>query len=968
MSPTCAGARPPVDGTLDEAGGATRARSLILRSAAAFAVLALAVPPLSAQTVPTGYQEYFVIGRETHIWDMMDKVQNGEGGAQFAGAMNSVVTATASADNQVFYYDHWEDGLEADILNPVQGSTLVIGDGNPANGDACDLNTSPCGVDVLAQGDFVNFASDQGVAAGCTLPSAQPLIYTELCSSVPVNPSRCAVAGACTNAEVHFDGGDYIYTSGGPASIVHSQYPLTQFIGGSTEMLSRQAVEAARSYSVPVGEDLYPAFGCPNCVMEPFHYVDLNLVAFEDNTQVAVTSPGAGTVTFTLNRGQHWSSLGFIDDATAAPSLTINAGTKVSTTAPINGMIFTGGDGTWATRHYALLPDLLHSTDYVITAPGDNPTGGPTGGGTPQNRPANIYILNPDPLNALTVTTTDSVGSCSIDIPPNSVVDYFTGTTVAAGAGRCTAGGGRFVPNGSTVRLTSNRNFWGISAYDYNTNISDWGHSWLATKFLTRNYTISYAPGSVPPPTADLNPIYVAATQNNTRVQFDLDNDGVFDQVDLTGNGLPDPAPLPNNTYVVSALGAIRAFDPNDSDNTGTRIVTNKPVAVAWGQDTDLTQYSDAALDTGYTAYPTNQLFLDPVLIIDKEVDQTTVPTAGGVATYTLTVTSYDFGPLTNLRVFDLLDPAVPGAFVRARLHPRHLPEPRSGHHQPDNHPRHPRSAGVDTLAQHPRDEPDPDDPLQRQHPTRSRGHAPAAHQRRPRRGAVGGEHLLALRHRRPRPDRHHPHEIGRRRQPGGRRRPDLHPQRRQRGRGGGDRGHHLRRDPCQHDVRGREHHRRRPFHRPPGAYDPAQNAVVWTAANFPVGGPWALTFQVRVNPGVPAGTPIENRGGYESSQTPYFLSNEVTPVVVGPLLEASKTGPSGPAPPRPDRHLRDPGREPRRGAGHRGADRGPVPQQRHLRAGVDGVAAQHRVLHPGDGRRPRRRGDALRRPGRAAS
>ncbi len=83
-------------------------------------------------------------------------------------------------------------------------------------------------------------------------------------------------------------------------------------------------------------------------------------------------------------------------------------------------------------------------------------------------------------------------------------------------------------------------------------------------------------------------------------------------------------------------------------------------MAVAWGQDTDLTGYGDVALDTGFTVYPTNQLFLDPVLVVDKEVDTSVVPTAGGVVTYTITVTAFDFGPLTNLQVFDLLPLGVP--------------------------------------------------------------------------------------------------------------------------------------------------------------------------------------------------------------------------------------------------------------------------------------------------------------------
>ena len=122
--------------------------------------------------MPTGFQEYFVLGYEQHTWDMMNKVVAGEGGGPLGAGMNSVVTATASADNQIVYYDQWEDGFEADIFNPVQPSTLIIGDGNPANGDDCDFNNDPCGTDVLLQGDFVNFASDQGLGAGCTVPSA----------------------------------------------------------------------------------------------------------------------------------------------------------------------------------------------------------------------------------------------------------------------------------------------------------------------------------------------------------------------------------------------------------------------------------------------------------------------------------------------------------------------------------------------------------------------------------------------------------------------------------------------------------------------------------------------------------------------------------------------------------------------------------------------------------------------------
>ncbi len=87
------------------------------RCGALFAIAILTTAALCAQTVPTGVQEYYVLGWEQHIWDMMDRVQNAQGGAQFASGMNSVVTATASADNQVIYYDHWEDGPDTELAN-----------------------------------------------------------------------------------------------------------------------------------------------------------------------------------------------------------------------------------------------------------------------------------------------------------------------------------------------------------------------------------------------------------------------------------------------------------------------------------------------------------------------------------------------------------------------------------------------------------------------------------------------------------------------------------------------------------------------------------------------------------------------------------------------------------------------------------------------------------------------------------
>ncbi len=47
--------------------------------------------------------------------------------------IRSTISIVPTEDTVVIFYDHWEDGYEADITNPVQSSTEVWGDGNVGN-------------------------------------------------------------------------------------------------------------------------------------------------------------------------------------------------------------------------------------------------------------------------------------------------------------------------------------------------------------------------------------------------------------------------------------------------------------------------------------------------------------------------------------------------------------------------------------------------------------------------------------------------------------------------------------------------------------------------------------------------------------------------------------------------------------------------------------------------------------------
>ena len=353
-------------------------------------------------------------------------------------------------------------------------------------------------------------------------------------------------------------------------------------------------------------------------------------------------------------------------------------------------------------------------------------------------------------------------------------------------------------------------------------------------------------------------------------------------------------------------LSALKVTHPGlaagDNDMTGARILANKPIAVSWGQDTDRTYYSDNALDTGFTIYPVNQLFLDPALTIDKEVDKTSVPTTGPIgdrtATYTLTVKSYEFGPMSDVLVWDLLPAGVYGEtdyvggstlitcpnLVQGDVDPipgdctggvwcesltwdvvtpcgpslgtnntltiRYqvvIPETDFGPRLLTNEGHTQATLGGSTFSPFDTAQVVQTDVTLNKTVNLS---TPAA----------GDVVTFTL-------------EVA---NTGSTTENDV-----------------FITDPIPPDTTFEGSiSSSGPFS---GSYNAAQNAVVWSLTDpvgdpFAPGGPYALSFQVRVNPTVPSGTPIPNRGGYESLQTPYFLSNEVEPVVRGPALDALKS------------------------------------------------------------------------------
>ncbi len=554
-------------------------------------VLVSLLTTVPAVAQPTGYQEYYVLGYEEHVWRAFLEINDDPDSEEIqAGEICSTVSLVATADYQVIYYDHWEDGYEADLLHPVQSTTTVYGDRDTGNGGT--------GSDLLRAGQDINLTSDSEITG-----------TTAITGYVPVAPAR-------NPADLRYDGGDRIISSGGPVDLVHAMWPLNNsWIGGAWEVYSRQAYANSHSYRLPIGENLYK-FDADD--YGDFRNVFLQLGAFEDNTTVSISNH-AGVVNLTLDRGQIYSSMGQLGSS-SAPTITIDAGTYIRSNNPVQVGLITGAEGNFQGRFLVVLPDHLWGADYVVPIPG----------GLPGDEPE-VYLFNPNDFPITVEAYDQGIEQSTFVIAPTGQVS----ATVPYSRMR----GGDQIPVDSAARFTSSDGVFGVVVCAGSKNISyDWGFAGIPSKYLTQDYYVSWAPGDYHvPPQNNGSPAWVTPLADETTFYVDFSPlDDVVDQ-----------------TFTLDVLQQRRIFDP-DNDNTGMHIWATGQFAVAWGEDPLTADRSDPYLDLGVAMLPLQQRWLDPVLTLDKSAHPTILPPTGGAVTFTLVAHSYD-SPLLNVSFTDTL-------------------------------------------------------------------------------------------------------------------------------------------------------------------------------------------------------------------------------------------------------------------------------------------------------------------------
>ena len=220
----------------------------------------LAPSALFAQN-PPAVQTFYVPAPEDQALSSLQSIYNGScGNSPTPGdPVTTFLSIAAVADGTLVYYDHWEDGFEADISNPTQATTELWGDGDASNGSAPGVAG-----DVIDAGTVIVIFNDVDTS---TLPSV-----------------------------IDFDGGDRFGVSKTTAvtRAAWADGPDT-LMAGSLVVLD--TTNWGTVFQVPVGEDLTND-------TDMFQYTGAVIMASEDGTLVEVDIDKDGTidVSSTLNQ------------------------------------------------------------------------------------------------------------------------------------------------------------------------------------------------------------------------------------------------------------------------------------------------------------------------------------------------------------------------------------------------------------------------------------------------------------------------------------------------------------------------------------------------------------------------------------------------------------------------------------------------------------------------------------------
>jgi hypothetical protein len=460
------------------------------------------------------------------------------------------VTFSAATDNTVIYYDHWEDGYERDITNPVQSTTLVFGDGNPANGyppgNAGDL--IPAGT-VFSLRNYVESTTLQSV--------------------------------------LDYDARDKV-ASYKPISLTKTSFPASTntLLAGCVEVFEQGLW--GTEYRVPVGEDMPTTTATATLTTDAdiFAYTSLSIMAGQRGATVQIDKDNNGSfeTTVTLAEGQ------------TTYVTAVSTGGRVVSDYPVQVVLFSGRPGSnYQSRDTSLLPTYRWSNTYyapVSTADSSGTTSSTDG--------TSVFLYNPG-TSAITVSydyrsSASAYTTATVNVPAGGNARV----NLAPASGTTHFGAYKFYTTGATPPA-----FYAMTAVDStsatttNNQAYDGGFTLVGRPSLTTQVLVSLGigrdPYSATNPTENGNPVWITTVGNNhtpATVYVDYNGDNAGPLADPNGNRY-------DVAYSLRELQQQKIFDP-DGDQSGMLVYTldsTVKIAAAWAQDPTVATAAQPGLD-----------------------------------------------------------------------------------------------------------------------------------------------------------------------------------------------------------------------------------------------------------------------------------------------------------------------------------------------------------------------------------
>ncbi|MCX6876179.1 MAG: carboxypeptidase regulatory-like domain-containing protein [Verrucomicrobia bacterium] len=500
------------------------------------------------------------------------------------------VNFSVSNDSTVIYYDHWEDGYEADITNPKQATTEVWGDGNPANG----YPPGNAG-DLLAAGTVFSLRNFVTSTAGASV--------------------------------FKYDARDKI-ASYKPITLTKTSYPAVtnSLLAGSIEVFEQGLW--GTEYRAPVGTNMPTSTPTSTLTYDAdmFDYTSLSIMAGAGGASVQIDANNDGSFEQTVSLAEGGS----------AYVTNVSAGGRVLSTRPVQVVMFTGRPtSNYMSRDTCLLPTYRWSSSYYAPV------------STTATYGTAVFLYNPG-VSAITVTydyrsTTSAYTTATVSVPAggNARVTLVPSDSSHGGAYH-------FYTSGATFYAFCAVD--GASSSTSNNQAYDGGFTLVGQASLTTQVQVSLGIGRDPystvNPTENGNPVWITTVGNGhtqTTVYVDYNGDNAGSLTDPNGNKY-------DVAYSLRELQQQKLFDP-DGDQSGMVIYTLNPnvkIAAAWAQDPLVASAGAPGLDVATLITPLREgdAAKRSTVVVDADADG--YCSAGDTLEYDIRVINTSHGPMTG--------------------------------------------------------------------------------------------------------------------------------------------------------------------------------------------------------------------------------------------------------------------------------------------------------------------------------